>query len=172
VGLEDHAGPGEPSNADLLRALLDLLRDMGREPATIARTRAILGVPARAANLWGRTFVGDAPHGLGDGTPVTITFAAPDGIAVHAGGNRLGFRATTTADRLTVDERVRSTRMACPPDVAGPRRLAGRPAHRRSRLDARRAVPDPRRRELTDRSRGERRTALALAPWCCARGRS
>ncbi|GEL22020.1 hypothetical protein PSU4_09740 [Pseudonocardia sulfidoxydans NBRC 16205] len=117
VGLEDHAGPGEPSNADLLRALMDLLRDMGRSPATIAEARAILGVPSGTPGLWGRTFVGDAPPSLGDGTPVTVTFVAPDGIAVHAGGNRLGFRATASADRLTVDDRVRATRMACPPDV-------------------------------------------------------
>ncbi|AEA25957.1 protein of unknown function DUF849 [Pseudonocardia dioxanivorans CB1190] len=48
VGLEDHAGPGEPSNADLLRALGELLADMGRVPASIAETRAILGVPATA----------------------------------------------------------------------------------------------------------------------------
>mgnify|MGYP001051953700 CR=1 FL=1 len=117
VGLEDHAGPGEPTNADLLRALTDLLRDMDRTPATIAETRTILGVPSRAPSLWGRTFSGAAPQGLGDGTPVTMTFTAPGSIAVHAGGNRLGFRATATADRLTVDDRVRSTRMACPPQV-------------------------------------------------------
>jgi len=41
----------------------------------------------------------------------------PDGPAVPAGGNRLGFRATASAGRLTVDDRVRSTRLACPPDV-------------------------------------------------------
>ncbi|MBN9111367.1 MAG: 3-keto-5-aminohexanoate cleavage protein [Pseudonocardia sp.] len=117
VGLEDHAGPGEPSNAELLRGLLDLLRDMGREPASIAEARTILGVPPRPAGLWGRTFAGDAPQGLGEGTPVRMTFTAPDGIAVHAGGNRLGFRATASAGRLTVDDRVRSTRLACPPDV-------------------------------------------------------
>ncbi|GAY11447.1 hypothetical protein TOK_5957 [Pseudonocardia sp. N23] len=117
VGLEDHAGPGEPSNADLLRSLADLLRDMGRAPATITQTRAILGVPSRTAGLWGRTFSGDAPADVLAGAVVTMTFTAPDGIAVHAGGNRLGFRATAGPDRLTVDDRVRSTRMACPPEV-------------------------------------------------------
>jgi 3-keto-5-aminohexanoate cleavage enzyme len=44
VGLEDHAGPGEPSNADLVRALLVLLDRLGRTPATISETRTILGI--------------------------------------------------------------------------------------------------------------------------------
>jgi uncharacterized protein (DUF849 family) len=44
VGLEDHAGPGEPSNADLMRAAVGLLDRLGRAPATISETRAILGV--------------------------------------------------------------------------------------------------------------------------------
>lgn len=43
VGLEDHAGPGEPSNADLMRAAVELLRRLGRAPATITETRTILG---------------------------------------------------------------------------------------------------------------------------------
>ncbi|MHA6779979.1 3-keto-5-aminohexanoate cleavage protein [Pseudonocardia saturnea] len=44
VGLEDHAGPGEPSNADLVRAAVDLLDRLGHAPATITETRAILGL--------------------------------------------------------------------------------------------------------------------------------
>jgi 3-keto-5-aminohexanoate cleavage enzyme len=46
VGLEDYAGPGTPSNADLLRGALALLDRLGRTPATITQARAILGVPA------------------------------------------------------------------------------------------------------------------------------
>jgi 3-keto-5-aminohexanoate cleavage enzyme len=49
VGLEDHAGPGEPSNADLLRGALALLDRLGRAPATVAETRALLGLPAAVA---------------------------------------------------------------------------------------------------------------------------
>ena len=44
VGLEDHAGPGEPSNAALLRAAIALLERLDRAPATIAQTRALLGI--------------------------------------------------------------------------------------------------------------------------------
>lgn len=44
VGLEDHAGPGEPSNADLMRAAVGLLDRLGRAPATITETRTILGL--------------------------------------------------------------------------------------------------------------------------------
>jgi uncharacterized protein (DUF849 family) len=43
VGLEDHSGPGEPSNADLLRAAVALVEGLGRAPATIPQTRALLG---------------------------------------------------------------------------------------------------------------------------------
>jgi 3-keto-5-aminohexanoate cleavage enzyme len=44
VGLEDHAGPGEPGNADLVRALVALLERLGRAPATISETRTLLGL--------------------------------------------------------------------------------------------------------------------------------
>lgn len=44
VGLEDHAGPGEPSNADLLRSVVALLERLGCAPATIPETRTILGL--------------------------------------------------------------------------------------------------------------------------------
>lgn len=45
VGLEDYAGPNEPSNLDLLRAAVDVVEKLGREPATIAQARRILDVP-------------------------------------------------------------------------------------------------------------------------------
>ena len=45
VGLEDYAGPGEPSNLDLLRAAVALVEGLGRAPATTAQARRILGVP-------------------------------------------------------------------------------------------------------------------------------
>ncbi len=50
VGLEDHAGPGEPSNAELLRAVVAVIERSGRAPATIPETRRILGIgsPARS----------------------------------------------------------------------------------------------------------------------------
>ena len=44
VGLEDYAGPGEPSNLDLLRAAVALVEDLGRAPATTTQARKILGV--------------------------------------------------------------------------------------------------------------------------------
>jgi 3-keto-5-aminohexanoate cleavage enzyme len=44
VGLEDWAGPGEPSNLDLLGALTGLVERLGRQPATIRDTRRILGI--------------------------------------------------------------------------------------------------------------------------------
>src|SRR5689334_18907010 len=44
VGLEDWAGPGEPSNQDLLRAAVDLVERLGRQPATIPDTRRLLGI--------------------------------------------------------------------------------------------------------------------------------
>lgn len=47
VGLEDHAGPGEPDNAELLRGAVDLVERLGRVPATFAQAREILGVPVR-----------------------------------------------------------------------------------------------------------------------------
>jgi uncharacterized protein (DUF849 family) len=45
AGLEDYAGPGEPSNLDLLRAAVALVEGLGRAPATTAQARQILGVP-------------------------------------------------------------------------------------------------------------------------------
>lgn len=45
VGLEDYAGPSTPTNAELLQGALRLLEQLGREPATPARTREMLGVP-------------------------------------------------------------------------------------------------------------------------------
>ena len=44
VGLEDWAGPGEASNADLVRGAVALVERLGNTPATIAQTREILGV--------------------------------------------------------------------------------------------------------------------------------
>jgi uncharacterized protein (DUF849 family) len=44
VGLEDHVGPGEPSNADLLRAAVALVERLGRAPASCVETRRILGI--------------------------------------------------------------------------------------------------------------------------------
>jgi len=51
VGLEDYSGPDEPSNAELVRGVMDLLERLGRPPATIAEARAILGVPSRATQI-------------------------------------------------------------------------------------------------------------------------
>jgi uncharacterized protein (DUF849 family) len=48
VGLEDYAGPDQPTNAELLRGVVGLVERLGRTPTTIAETRAILGVPSRA----------------------------------------------------------------------------------------------------------------------------
>jgi uncharacterized protein (DUF849 family) len=45
VGLEDCAGPGEPSNLDLLHAAVAIVTDLGHAPATPAQARKILGVP-------------------------------------------------------------------------------------------------------------------------------
>ena len=44
VGLEDYAGPRTPSNLELLRALVDLVERLGRQPATIRDARRILGI--------------------------------------------------------------------------------------------------------------------------------
>jgi uncharacterized protein (DUF849 family) len=48
VGLEDYAGPDQPSNADLLRGVVALIDRLDRRPAEIAETRATLGVPTSA----------------------------------------------------------------------------------------------------------------------------
>jgi 3-keto-5-aminohexanoate cleavage enzyme len=42
VGLEDHAGPGEPSNAELMRGVVELVERLGRRPATSAEARDML----------------------------------------------------------------------------------------------------------------------------------
>ena len=44
VGLEDWAGPGEASNAALLRAAVALVDRLGATPATCAQARRILGI--------------------------------------------------------------------------------------------------------------------------------
>jgi uncharacterized protein (DUF849 family) len=45
VGLEDYLGPDQPTNAELLDGALALLDRLGRTPATITETRAIVGLP-------------------------------------------------------------------------------------------------------------------------------
>jgi uncharacterized protein (DUF849 family) len=45
VGLEDYAGPGKPSNLDLLRAAVALIAGLGHAPASTAQARQILGIP-------------------------------------------------------------------------------------------------------------------------------
>src|SRR5690348_17608161 len=42
VGLEDYAGPDEPSNAELLAGAVGLVQRLGHEPATIAQARELL----------------------------------------------------------------------------------------------------------------------------------
>ncbi|GAA1913126.1 3-keto-5-aminohexanoate cleavage protein [Nocardioides lentus] len=44
VGLEDHAGPGEPTNAELLADAVALVEDHGHRAATPAETRTLLGL--------------------------------------------------------------------------------------------------------------------------------
>ena len=45
VGLEDWAGAGEPSNADLFRAAVALVERLGATPATIPEARASWAPP-------------------------------------------------------------------------------------------------------------------------------
>jgi uncharacterized protein (DUF849 family) len=45
TALEDYAGPGEPSNLDLLRAAVALVAGLGHAPASTAQARQILGIP-------------------------------------------------------------------------------------------------------------------------------
>jgi uncharacterized protein (DUF849 family) len=47
VGLEDYAGPDVPDNIELLDAAVALVERLGRAPAGITETSAILGVPTR-----------------------------------------------------------------------------------------------------------------------------
>ena len=44
VGLENYAGPGEPSNLDLLRAAVALIAGLGHAPASPTQARQIPGV--------------------------------------------------------------------------------------------------------------------------------
>jgi len=48
VGLEDFAGPGTPTNVELVRGAVELLADLGTRPTTIAETRAVLGLAPHA----------------------------------------------------------------------------------------------------------------------------
>ena len=45
VGLEDYAGPGEPSNLDLLCAAVAVIAGLGHAPASTTQARQILGIP-------------------------------------------------------------------------------------------------------------------------------
>lgn len=45
VGLEDHAGPGQPRNEDLVRQVVDLARHLGRSVAAPGEAARILGLP-------------------------------------------------------------------------------------------------------------------------------
>ena len=45
VGLEDHAGPEQPSNLELVRRATTLAREVGRPVATPAETARLLGLP-------------------------------------------------------------------------------------------------------------------------------
>ncbi len=47
IGLEDYAGPGEPSNLELLEALLEVIERLGQRPATPDEAAAMLGLPER-----------------------------------------------------------------------------------------------------------------------------
>lgn len=45
VGLEDYAGPRQPSNTELVEELAALAKELGRATATCAEAAAILGIP-------------------------------------------------------------------------------------------------------------------------------
>lgn len=45
VGLEDYAGPGQPSNPELVKQIIDIANDLNRPIADEAQTRAILALP-------------------------------------------------------------------------------------------------------------------------------
>lgn len=47
VGLEDHVGAGEPTNAELTRRAVELCAEVGRSVATPQETATLLGLPAR-----------------------------------------------------------------------------------------------------------------------------
>ena len=46
VGLEDYAGPRQPTNVELLEELTALCDEVGRPVATAGEARALLGLPA------------------------------------------------------------------------------------------------------------------------------
>ena len=46
VGLEDHAGPRQPTNVELIDELVALAADIGRPIATPTQARDLLGLPA------------------------------------------------------------------------------------------------------------------------------
>lgn len=48
VGLEDYAGPGSTSNLELMAQAVEVARACGREPATPAEARRILGFPGES----------------------------------------------------------------------------------------------------------------------------
>jgi uncharacterized protein (DUF849 family) len=49
VGLEDHLGPATPTNLELVTDAVELLRSLGRRPATPAEARSLIGLaPSRA----------------------------------------------------------------------------------------------------------------------------
>ncbi len=45
IGLEDYAGPDEPSNLDLLHALLEVIERAGKRPATPSEAATLLALP-------------------------------------------------------------------------------------------------------------------------------
>jgi len=49
VGLEDYAGPRQPSNVELVREAVALVQALGGHAASIAEAAAILGLPAQRA---------------------------------------------------------------------------------------------------------------------------
>jgi uncharacterized protein (DUF849 family) len=50
VGLEDHSGPNAPTNAELMSAVVALIKRLGRKPATPTEAKEILGIaPALTA---------------------------------------------------------------------------------------------------------------------------
>lgn len=104
---------------------------LARNPAwAAARERLVLTagdtqIGFTAVPPWGRTYAavsvqetGSVPAPVVPGTTITLTFAAPDRLTVQAGCNGLRFRVTVGDNRLIVDDRVVSTRIACPEPLA------------------------------------------------------
>ena len=48
VGLEDYAGAGTPTNEELVKGLVSLPAELGRDVASCAEARKVLGLPERA----------------------------------------------------------------------------------------------------------------------------